>query len=556
MTINLRLTLAQCNPTVGDVQGNLSLLFKVVESARRAGSDIVVFPELFLVGYPPEDLLFRRNMPSACEQAIEAVREASQSWEGLTVVFGAPCYKEGECYNAAYAIQSGRVAARYFKKLLPNFAVFDEKRYFIEGKEKASVTVKGVKFGLSICEDIWRCDSIYDIVEQDVQSILSLNASPFYYGKQADRVDAVMRRATEAKVPFVYCNLVGGQDELVFDGGSMVACPVKGVVHDLPHFEPITSTIQMSLPLPESEEGASASTQWTFADTRGFKRMNHEQECYAALVVGTRDYVQKNGFSRVLLGLSGGIDSALTLAVAVDALGAQNVTAVMMPFHYTADISKQDAAEQAQRMGVNYLTLPIESAYNAFMGILEEPFEGTQPGLAEQNIQARCRGLLLMAMSNKLGGLLLSTSNKSEVAVGYSTLYGDMAGAYTVPKDVYKTDVYRLARYRNELTPDNPPIPDRVITRAPSAELAPDQQDSDSLPEYDVLDGILHLHIEANYHADAIVAQGFKREDVERVLSLVKRNEYKRFQAAPGPRITRRGFGKDWRIPLTNGLEI
>ncbi|MDY7026233.1 MAG: NAD(+) synthase, partial [Pseudomonadota bacterium] len=231
-------------------------------------------------------------------------------------------------------------------------------------------------------------------------------------------------------------------------------------------------------------------------------------------------------------------------------------TAVMLPFHYTADISKQDAAEQAQRMGVNYLTLPIESAYDAFMGIMEEPFEGTKPGLAEQNIQARCRGLLLMAMSNKLGGLLLSTSNKSEVAVGYSTLYGDMAGAYTVPKDVYKTDVYRLSRYRNELTPDNPPIPERVITRAPSAELAPDQQDSDSLPEYDVLDGILHLHIEANYHADAIVAQGFKREDVERVLSLVKRNEYKRFQAAPGPRITRRGFGKDWRIPLTNGLEI
>lgn len=542
---SLFLTLAQCNPKVGDVDFNIKLLKACVNQSSE--SDVIVFPELFLVGYPPEDLLFRAHMPAECQRALVEILEFSKTVPNLTLVYGSPIYEQGGCYNGAIAVCNGEVVSRYAKKCLPNFNVFDEKRYFIEGEQKGSLTVKGYKLGLSICEDIWRCDSIFDIVEDDVDMILSLNASPFYAEKQPDRVKAVMNRAKEANAPLVYCNLIGGQDELVFDGGSMIGCPQNGIVHQQSHFVKEISTVEM--------HQASDKT-WQYKNAYIKPDLSYHSECYQTLILGTRDYIRKNGFSKVVLGLSGGIDSALTLAVAVDAVGAENVTAVMMPFHYTADISKEDAAEQAKRMGVEYYTLPIESAYDAFEGILAQPFEGLKPDVTEQNMQSRCRGLILMAISNKTGALVLTTGNKSEVAVGYCTLYGDMCGAYCVPKDIYKTKVYELATFRNSLTPDNPPIPERVITREPSAELAPDQIDSDSLPEYEILDAILEHHIEGNLNADAIIEKGFERKDVERVLWLVKINEYKRFQAAPGPRVTKRGFGKDWRIPLTQGMSL
>ena len=537
MANQLRVVMAQLNMLVGDIPGNTE---RVIEAARasveRHQADVVVFPELALTGYPPEDLLLRPSLSVRVERALQLLRKESLP---LVMVVGYPLWEHGRLYNAAVVIDNGEITARYRKQHLPNYQVFDEMRYFTPGEETLVVDIRGVPTAITICEDIWSEGPVENAAKAGAQLVLNLNASPYARGKGEVRRALLERRARDNAVAIVYVNLVGGQDELVFDGGSMVydhsgtpavlgprfeenLIPVEFVCEH--HCQPI------SHPEPES--------------------LGVEAEVYRALVLGVRDYVNKNGFRSVVLGLSGGIDSALTLAVAADALGPDRVHAVMMPFRYTASMSVEDAEAEAKALGVRYDVFSIEPMYDSFMAALAEPFAGLAADTTEENLQARLRGVLLMSLSNKFRALVLTTGNKSEMAVGYSTLYGDMAGGFDVLKDVPKTLVYRLASYRNGL---GAVIPQRVIDRPPSAELAPDQKDQDSLPDYDVLDQILNLYVERDYSAQAIVAEGFEATDVERVVRLVDRNEYKRRQAPIGVRITERGFGKDRRYPITNG---
>ncbi|MDO3723289.1 NAD+ synthase [Marinobacter sp. chi1] len=533
----LRVVMAQQDFLVGDIPGNTDL---VIETVRRAEqehqADIVVFPELCLTGYPPEDLLLRPSLDLRVREALERIQDAQLA---PAIVIGAPVREGALLYNAALVIENGQVTGRYFKRYPPNYQVFDEKRYFAEGRDPVVVEIRGVPVGLTVCEDIWREGPVEDAAAAGARLILNINASPFDLDKQERRKALIERKARENLVSIVYLNLVGGQDELVFDGGSMVYDHSGELAVEVPQFAeglyPVDFLYEhhcqpISQPLPEAQ--------------------SLEAKVYSALVTGVRDYVNKNGFKSVVLGLSGGIDSAVTLAVAVDALGKERVRAVMMPFRYTSSMSLEDAESEANALDVRYDVFSIEPMYDAFMATLETPFEGTRPDTTEENLQARLRGVLLMSLSNKFGSLVLTTGNKSEMAVGYSTLYGDMAGGFDVLKDVPKTLVFRLARYRNTVSPV---IPERVITRPPSAELAPDQKDEDSLPGYDVLDQILNLYVERDLSADAIVAEGFDRVDVERVVRLVDINEYKRRQAPVGVRITERGFGKDRRYPITNG---
>lgn len=533
----LRVVMAQVDFLVGDIPGNTR---KVIESVREAeqqhGADIVVFPELCLTGYPPEDLLLRPSMDIRVAEALDGLLSESFS---AAVIVGAPQREAGLLYNAALVISDGQIRARYFKQFPPNYQVFDEKRYFASGNETCVTEIRGVPVGITVCEDLWSDGPLEKAAAAGAQLVINLNASPYDIDKQARRKALLERKAEENRVSIVYCNLVGGQDELVFDGGSMVYDHSGVLAVEAPQFEEGLYPVEFvcehhcqpvsAPPLPEP---------------------SLEQNVYRALVLGVRDYVNKNGFRSVVLGLSGGIDSALTLAVAADALGAERVRAVMMPFRYTSGMSLEDAEAQAKSLGVQYDVFSIEPMYDAFMDSLKDAFAGTTPDTTEENLQARLRGVLLMSLSNKFGSLVLTTGNKSELAVGYSTLYGDMAGGFDVLKDVPKTLVFRLSRYRNTISPV---IPERVITRPPSAELAPDQKDEDSLPGYDVLDQILNLYVERDYSAEAIIAEGFAKEDVERVLRLVDINEYKRRQAPIGVRITERGFGKDRRYPITNG---
>ncbi len=533
----LRVVMAQVDFLVGDIPGNTR---KVIESVREAeqqhGADIVVFPELCLTGYPPEDLLLRPSLDIRVAEALETLLAESFS---AAVIVGAPQREAGLLYNAALVISEGQIRARYFKQFPPNYQVFDEKRYFASGNETCVTEIRGVPVGITVCEDLWSDGPLEKAAAAGAQLVINLNASPYDIDKQARRKALLERKAEENRVSIVYCNLVGGQDELVFDGGSMVYDHSGVLAVEAPQFEEGLYPVEFvcehhcqpvsAPPLPEP---------------------SLEQNVYRALVLGVRDYVNKNGFRSVVLGLSGGIDSALTLAVAADALGAERVRAVMMPFRYTSGMSLEDAEAQAKSLGVQYDVFSIEPMYDAFMDSLKDAFAGTTPDTTEENLQARLRGVLLMSLSNKFGSLVLTTGNKSELAVGYSTLYGDMAGGFDVLKDVPKTLVFRLSRYRNTISPV---IPERVITRPPSAELAPDQKDEDSLPGYDVLDQILNLYVERDYSAEAIIAEGFAKEDVERVLRLVDINEYKRRQAPIGVRITERGFGKDRRYPITNG---
>ncbi len=534
---NLRVVMAQLDFLVGDIPGNTD---RVIEAAQRAHqqhrADIVVFPELCLTGYPPEDLLLRPSLDVRIDDALDRLCQAELA---PVIVVGAPLRQNGLLYNGAVVIEQGRIAGRYFKRFPPNYQVFDEKRYFAEGHEVLTLSIRGVTVGVTVCEDIWKDGPVEDSAAAGARLILNLNASPFDTDKQARRKALLERKARENQVSIVYVNLVGGQDELVFDGGSMVFDHSGALMVEAPQFGeglyPVDFLCEhhcqpVSQPLPEPP--------------------SLEANVYQALVMGVRDYVNKNGFKSVVLGLSGGIDSAVTLAVAVDALGKERVRAVMMPFRYTSSMSLEDAEAEARALGVQYDVFSIEPMYDAFMATLAQPFEGTQPDTTEENLQARLRGVLLMSLSNKFGSLVLTTGNKSEMAVGYSTLYGDMAGGFDVLKDVPKTLVFRLARYRNSVSPV---IPERVITRPPSAELAPDQKDEDSLPGYDVLDQILNLYVERDFSAEAIIAEGFERTDVERVIRLVDVNEYKRRQAPIGVRITERGFGKDRRYPITNG---
>ncbi|ANE56890.1 NAD+ synthase [Methylomonas sp. DH-1] len=530
--MTLQIALAQLNFTVADIPGNVGKILAAAEQARQRRADVVVFPELCVTGYPPEDLLLRADFLAQSERAVQ---QLVAQIRGITAVIGFPRRLDGKLYNAAAAIRDGAIVAEYHKTALPNYGVFDEQRYFKPGTGCGLFEANGCKLALAICEDVWLPDTMAANRAAGADIVLALNASPFHAGKMQQREDVICNHVRAAGIPLVYVNQVGGQDELVFDGASFVADRSGAVVYRATEFEEQLDVVEFN--------GAAPTGTGVVALYRPIVSE------YKALVLGIRDYVRKNGFQGAILGLSGGIDSALVLALAVDALGADKVEAVAMPSRYTADISNEDARLEAEALGVNFHTLPIEPAVNAFSDMLAPLFAGSRKDTTEENIQARCRGVLLMALSNKQGKLLLTTGNKSEMSVGYATLYGDMAGGFAPLKDVSKLMVYKLAEYRNSLSPV---IPERVITRPPSAELAPDQKDEDSLPPYSVLDPILALYIEQDQSAADIVARGYPRDAVERAVSLVDRNEYKRRQSPPGIRITPRAFGRDRRYPISS----
>ena len=533
----MRIALAQNNYIVGDIHHNLELIKKSVKQAEAADADIVVFSELALSGYPPEDLLLRQDLYALIEKALNELMSMQSS---VAMVVGHPRKEGGDTFNSASLIYQGDCLLTYDKQLLPNYSVFDEKRYFTAASDCPVVNFKGVNISILICEDLWFKEPAKVAKLAGADIILSPNASPYYYGKAEVRGQAMSCRADENDIPVIYVNQVGAQDELVFDGCSS-AYDANG--------ETVFTAAEMSEDFAcvdfDVENNRLVSLQ------ENSVQFDDEEEIWQALMLGVRDYVKKNGFPGALLGLSGGIDSAVTLAVAADALGTENVNAVMMPFKYTSSMSIEDAKAEAEALGVEFDIISIEPIYDAFMQQMSEQLAGTKLDTTEQNIQARCRGTVLMGLSTKYGRIVLTTGNKSEIAVGYCTLYGDMAGGFNVLKDVSKTMVYRLAKYRNTISPV---IPERVITRPPSAELAPDQKDEDNLPPYDILDGILEAYVEHDRSISDIVALGYDDETVRRVVRLVDINEHKRRQAAPGVRISKRAFGRDRRYPITSGF--
>ena len=528
----MQAAIAQLNQVLGDLPGNAQRLADAIEDGRRAGASLVVTPELSLCGYPPEDLLLRPAFLDACASELHAL---ALRVRGVTALIGFPEARDGKRHNAVAVIRDGEVRAIYRKACLPNYTVFDEERYFEPGTEPCVFDIDGVRCAVIICEDVWFPGPAARAKTAGAQFIVVPNGSPYHTQQQALRRAQVAARARETGLPIVYVNRVGGQDELVFDGASFVVAAGGTVVQQLPAWHETVGLVNF--------DGADPRP------VRGGLDEDLEAHVYQALVMGVRDYVEKNGFPGVLIGLSGGIDSALTLAVAVDALGRDRVRALMLPSQYNASISLEDARAMAGIVGVRYDEISIEPMFAAFLSSLAREFEDWPVDAAEENIQARIRGTLLMALSNKFGSLVLTTGNKSEMAVGYATLYGDMAGGFAALKDISKTLVYRLSRYRNRL---GRVIPERIITRPPSAELRLDQTDQDSLPPYDVLDGILEAYVEQDQSPAEIVARGFAPEHVRKVIRLIKINEYKRRQAAVGIRITPRGFGKDWRYPIAS----
>ena len=537
VTDRLRIALAQVNLLVGDVSGNVEKIAAWATRARdELKADAVVFPELSLTSYPPEDLLLR---PALLQRVDEALSQLAQSVPGIDIIVGHPHKHGDKLYNAASVLRDGAVRATYHKHSLPNYGVFDEKRYFIPGNKPCVVNIGNVPVGLTICEDMWEEGPVEKAVAAGAKLIVNINASPYNVHKGRQRLEIAAHHARTQQVPFVYLNLVGGQDELVFDGESFVVDAGGNLSHRFEAFAEGIYPVDFKTGANVSPIAGDVSAELT-----------EEESVYRALVVGVRDYVEKNRFAGVVLGLSGGIDSALTLCVAVDALGSKRVEAVMMPSRYTADMSIDDARAQAEALGVLHRLIPIEPMYQAFLDALREEFKGLPPDTTEENIQARVRGMLLMAISNKTGKMVLTTGNKSEMAVGYATLYGDMAGGFAAIKDVPKTLVYRLAEFRNR---KEPVIPRRVFERPPTAELRPDQKDTDSLPPYEVLDPIIERYVERDQSPDDIVAAGFGADTVRRVTAMIDRNEYKRRQAPPGVRITPRAFGRDRRYPITSG---
>ncbi|MFZ6774315.1 NAD+ synthase [Undibacterium sp. SXout7W] len=533
--MTIKVAIAQINSVVGDLAGNASKILDCVQRAAGQGTDIVVTPELSLVGYPPEDLLLRPAFYARTRETLEQLCKQITLFPEITVLVGYPAEQDGRYFNAVAVLRNGILFGTYFKRELPNNMVFDEKRYFSSSEQPLVFDVKGIRFGVNICEDTWFAEAPRLAKQAGAQVLLVPNGSPFHMDKQSQRFDVMRANVTSQGLSLAYANLVGGQDELIFDGNSFVMDQQGQVCAQLHHCQPDLLVIEFdgAQPLPARiETGLSA-----------------EAQIYQALVLGVHDYVTKNGFPGVLIGLSGGVDSALTLAIAVDALGAEKVRAVMMPSPYTADISLTDSRDMVQRIGVRYDEISIAACFDAFKASLSQEFQGLKEDTTEENIQARIRGTLLMAMSNKHGSIVLTTGNKSEMAVGYCTLYGDMAGGFAVIKDIAKTLVYRLCEYRNSLSDI---IPERILTRAPSAELRPDQTDQDSLPPYEILDGIMRLYMEENKARAEIVAEGYREEDVERITRLIKINEYKRRQAPVGIRITHRAFGRDWRYPITS----
>ena len=531
----LNLVMAQINLKVGDINGNTSLVIDAAEQARDTHqADLVVFPELTLCGYPPEDLLLRPSLILRIEQALNRLTTI----KGIDIVIGVPGMGAHGLENQAVVVRDGQVIARYAKQHLPNYQVFDERRYFVPGHQVRTFDCKGVKLALTVCEDLWYQEPARQAKEADAGLILSLNASPFHKDKQHLRHDTIRQRCQEVGLPVLYVNLFGGQDELVFDGGSFAMNGDGMVMACGDYFTESLTPVCFDM------------DNQCFVEEQVEALPDLQNRVYKALVTGVRDYVNKNGFKGVVLGLSGGIDSALTLAIAVDALGADRVQAVMMPYRYTSDMSLHDAREEADILGVDYKVMPIEPVFDAFMGTLGSVFADSGRNTTEENLQSRCRGVLLMAISNKKGYMVLTTGNKSEMAVGYATLYGDMCGGYNALKDVPKTLVFELSEYRNSL---GYVIPQRVIDRPPSAELAPDQIDEDSLPPYSDLDRIIEMYVEEDRSAEVIIDKGFDRDTVYRVLRLIDVNEFKRRQAVVGVRITPRGFGRDRRYPITNG---
>lgn len=532
----IRVALAQLNLHVGHIAANAD---KVIDAARRARdelkADIVIYPELTLTGYPPEDLLLR---PHLYELVNRALAKICQQVVDIDLIIGYPRRDKGKIFNSCSLIRNGKIETTYDKQHLPNYNVFDEKRYFASGDQACVINVKDIPIALSICEDIWVAGTGKQASDADAEIMFNLNASPYHQDKRDERIDALKSTVAESQMPIVYVNMVGGQDELVFDGGSIVMDANGQQCFHAPDFVEDVYLVELDQHTVRHDYPASP------------RIMIPEEHIYQALVLGVRDYAQKNHFKGAVLGLSGGIDSALTAAIAADALGGENVEAVLMPSRYTADMSNEDAILEAEALNIKHYSIPIAGPFNAFRESLHELIDGTPKDTTEENIQARCRGVILMAFSNKRGTLLLTTGNKSEMSVGYATLYGDMAGGFAPLKDISKLMVYRLCEWRNTLSPV---IPQRVIDRPPSAELAPDQKDSDSLPPYEILDPILEAYIERDETPEQIIARGFEQAVVERIVMLVDRNEYKRRQAAPGVRITKRAFGRDRRYPITSG---
>jgi NAD+ synthase (glutamine-hydrolysing) len=569
-----RLAMAQINPTVGDMEGNTAKIIQYLDQARALGADLVAFPELAIPGYPPEDLVFKPQFVRDNRRCMEKVVAAS---EGIAVVVGFVDANDG-IYNAAAVAYNGDLVGIYHKIYLPNYSVFDEGRYFEPGSECPVYVVNGVGIGVNVCEDIW-----YELGPTNIQRragaevIVNINGSPFYAGKSGFRRQMLAKRALDNGVVVSYTNMVGGQDELVFDGGSAVFDRTGQLVTCGGQFQ--EELVVADLEVDGVFNGQPSSPERTEEDTEALRRIGHpvmiqvadyqdreprdhvprdrpcgldpEAEVYAALVMGTRDYIRKNGFTKVLIGLSGGIDSTLTAVIAAEALGKENVVAVTMPSRYSSEGSITDSKAVAETLGIELLTIPIEIAFTAYLDTLEAEFRGTKPGIAEENLQARVRGNLLMALSNKFGWMVLTTGNKSELATGYSTLYGDMAGGFAVIKDVPKTLVYHLAAYVNRRD-GRKVVPQSVIDKPPSAELRPAQKDEDSLPPYDVLDPILKAYVEDDLNYSEILGMGYDEEMVQRVIQLVDSSEYKRRQAPPGIKITPRNFGRDRRMPIVN----
>ncbi|VEG12174.1 NAD+ synthase [Moraxella cuniculi] len=532
--------LIQTNFWVGDIAGNVKKMHALTLDAKNRGADIVIFPALALIGCPPEDLLLR---PTLGERVREAMAKLAEI-EGIVVILGYPHIDHHGTFNSAAILQGGSQKGFYHKQYLSNYGVFDERRYFQKGRNHVLFDYKGASIGLLICEDIWHDAPITALKNEGADMVVVINASPFEIGKQTARKQLLTKQSQTHQLPIVYVNTVGSQDDIVFDGGSLIVQADGSIAHEGSRF--LNQLIMANY---------DVATQTFDTQSKAPLVLSEESEMYQALVVGLRDYVNRSGFKGVIVGLSGGIDSALTLCIAVDALGSDRVYAVMMPYEYTAQISLEDAEAQAARLNVSYTVCPIHDAVAGLRASLAPLLANSEPDVTEENLQARARGTILMALSNKFGHMVISTGNKSENAVGYATLYGDMVGGFDVLKDIYKTDVYRLANYRNRLE-DNPVIPQRVIDRPPSAELRPEQTDQDSLPDYEVLDGILRMYIDEDLGYKAIVAAGFDPQTVERVLSLVDRAEYKRRQAAIGTKITKKSFGRDRRYPLVNGWSI
>ncbi|UNU73735.1 NAD+ synthase [Moraxella nasovis] len=537
---HINFAIMQTNFWVGDIAGNVKKMKALALSAKSQGADIVIFPELSLIGYPPEDLLLR---PTLGERVRSAMNELAQI-DGIVTILGYPHIDHHGTFNSAAILQGGSQKGFYHKQCLPNYGIFDERRYFKKGFNHVLFDYKGTTIGLLICEDIWHDAPIAALKNEGADLVVVLNASPFEIGKQAKRKEQLHAQATKHNLPIIYANTVGAQDDIVFDGGSLIVQADGSIAHEGSRF--LNQLIM-------AQFNATAKTFDT--QVKPPIVLSEESEMYQALVVGLRDYVNRSGFKGVIIGLSGGIDSALTLCIAVDALGADKVYAVMMPYEFTSGMSLEDAAAQAARLNVSYTVCPIHDAVAGLRSSLAPLFAGSTPDVTEENLQARARGMILMALSNKFGHMVASTGNKSENAVGYATLYGDMVGGFDVLKDVYKTDVYRLANYRNRLE-DDPVIPKRVITRPPSAELRPDQKDEDTLPAYDTLDAILKMYIDEDLGYKAICAAGFDPDTVERVLDMVDKAEHKRRQGAIGTKITKKSFGRERRYPLVNGWSI